>query len=211
MNILPGASAALLLGLIVTGSAYSQDYGTSPFLTPGGSEADPSDFDLTVAEDPKADLNPVWLYVTTKAEEIHESGELTHRYLQLDTQTESRLTALIIEYNDRFFDHDTDLRIQRMCQSYEEGLDTMSAEESASTALRHMETGDELRARRRAVSDGFLAAVESGIGATYAAALIREADTQASYVSTYSVSTTRDWIESHNLDKVGYMRNACGI
>lgn len=203
--------AILLTVSIAESSTYSQDVRNSPFENPGGSESDPGNYDLTDSTDQKADLNPVWLYVTTKADEISELGRLTHVELRVDAAVERRLSALITEYADQFYDHDIDRRIQRMCQSYEVGLRGMSAEESASIALQHLETGDELRARRKAVGDRFLQAVGSAFGNQIAEEVIREADAQASFVATYSIETTRDWIELHDLDKVGYMKNACNI
>jgi len=149
--------------------------------------------------------------VDTKADEIEATGVFTHVLHQLDNAAESQLAQLIVEYADKFYDHDINLCIQRMCTAYETGLQTMDPERSATLALQHLETGEQLRARRSAIADQFIAAVAVDIGATYAEMVVSEAELGADKVAAYSITTTRDWLEAHDLNKIGYMKNACGI
>jgi hypothetical protein len=190
--------------------AVSQNPPLSPFLS-GSTTADPNRFSSTSPADSDLHLNHIWLYVDTKADEIEATGVFTHVLHQLDNAAESQLAQLIVEYADKFYDHDINLRIQRMCTAYETGLQTMDPERSATLALQHLETGEQLRARRSAIADQFVAAVAVDIGATYAEMVVSEAELQANTVAAYSIATTRDWIEAHDLNKIGYMKNACGI
>jgi|GEM_PF-3159507 len=202
--------SSFIVALVLCGQALSQPPPVSPFLS-GGTASDPGEFSLIPPIDPKQHLNPIWLYVDTKADEIEETGRFTHAVHRMDTASELKLSELIVEYGEKFYDHEIDLRIKRMCEAYETGLQSMDPLQSATIALRNLETGEQLRARRSAVADQFLDAVIVQMGASYADMVAEEAKFQADTLAAYSIETTRDWIETHDLDRVGYMKNACGF
>lgn len=152
--------------------------------------------------------NVEWIYLRDIAQEYESLSDIASLRNSADSTVIDRIGILASSYLETY-NTESSIRKDRMCAEYRVQLLTLSATEAADVAITHMETTDQLIARRRALGESFLKNVFDNFGDGVMSEIVRQTQTLSLQTSSYFVRTTRDMIDTIGADKVSYIENSC--